>query len=107
MPASGAPTISARPAAQHVSFMIRFLFALSASACLLPALYSSSMTAPNPSPITTSSTRVVDVLAIIDQPSLDLVQSSLKQNADWAGILTCKAFFDLPAWVVIGISLSS
>ena len=45
--------------------------------------------------------------AIIDQHSLNLVQSWLKQNAAWAWDPYLQRIFDLPAWVVIGIVPSS
>jgi len=48
-------------------------------------------------------TKVVDVWAIIDQNSLNLVQSWLKQRLAWAWDPYLQRSFDLPAWAVVGI----
>jgi hypothetical protein len=48
-------------------------------------------------------TKVVDVWAIIDQNSLNLVQAWLKQKVAWAWDPYLQHVFDLPAWVVVGI----
>jgi len=48
-------------------------------------------------------TKVVDVWAIIDQTSLNLVQAWLKQRFAWAWDPYLQRAFDLPAWAVIGV----
>ncbi len=48
-------------------------------------------------------TKVVDVWAIIDQNSLNLVQNWLKQKVAWAWDPYLQQVFDLPAWAVVGI----
>jgi len=48
-------------------------------------------------------TKIVDVWAIIDQTSLNLVQNGLKQKVAWAWDPYLQRLFDLPAWVVVGI----
>ena len=48
-------------------------------------------------------TKVGDVWAIIDQNSLNLVQTWLKLKIAWAWDPYLQQSFDLPAWVVIGI----
>jgi hypothetical protein len=48
-------------------------------------------------------TKVVDVWAIIDQNSLNLVQGWLKQKLAWAWDPYLRRSFDLPAWAVVGI----
>jgi hypothetical protein len=48
-------------------------------------------------------TKVVDVWAIIDQNSLNLVQSWLKLRLAWAWDPYLQRSFDLPAWAVVGI----
>jgi hypothetical protein len=49
-------------------------------------------------------TKVGDVWAIIDQNSLNFVQDWLKQHLAWAWDPYLQKFFDLPAWVVVGIA---
>jgi len=48
-------------------------------------------------------TKIVDVWAIIDQTSLNLVQNWLKQKVAGALDPYLQRLFDLPAWVVVGI----
>ena len=48
-------------------------------------------------------TKVVDVWAIIDQNSFNLVQGWLKQKLAWAWDPYLQRSFDLPAWAVVGI----
>src|SRR5271156_185934 len=48
-------------------------------------------------------TNVNYVWALIDQNSLNFVQDWLKQHLAWAWDPYLEKFFDLPAWVVIGI----
>ena len=48
-------------------------------------------------------TKVVDVWAIIDQTSLNLVQSWLKMKFAWAWDPYLQRAFDLPAWIVVGV----
>jgi hypothetical protein len=47
--------------------------------------------------------RVGDIWAIIDQNSLNLVQSWLKQKLAWAWDPYIQGTFDLPAWAVVGV----
>jgi len=84
--------------------MIRFLFrfiglCLLASAFVL-LVYDGTKSIANHDVIYT---KVVDVWAIIDQSSLNLVQGWLKQRFAWAWDPYLQRVFDLPAWAVIGI----
>jgi hypothetical protein len=47
--------------------------------------------------------KVGEVLAIIDQNSLNLVQDWLRQKAAWGWDPYLRTVFDLPIWVVLGI----
>jgi len=47
--------------------------------------------------------KVDDVWALVDQNSLNFVQSWLKQKIPWAWDPYLQRAFDLPAWVVVGI----
>lgn len=49
-------------------------------------------------------TKVVDVWAIVDQNSLNLVQDWLKQKLAWAWDPYLQRAFHLPAWLVVGIA---
>jgi hypothetical protein len=46
---------------------------------------------------------VSDIWAIVDQTSLNVVQSWLKQRFVWAWDPYLQRGFDLPAWAVIGV----
>ncbi len=48
-------------------------------------------------------TKVVDAWAIVDQNSLNGLQTWLKQKAAWAWDPYLQKAFDLPAWVAIGV----
>jgi hypothetical protein len=50
--------------------------------------------------------KVVETWAMIDQNSLNFVQSWLKQKAPWAWDPYLQQSFDLPTWVVLGIVAS-
>jgi hypothetical protein len=49
-------------------------------------------------------TKLDDVWAIVDQNSLNSVQNWLKQRLSWAWDPYLEGGFDLPAWVVVGIT---
>ena len=104
MPASRVPTIIRHLQPQRVSVMIKFLLRF-IGLCLLATgfvflVYDGTKSIANHDLIYT---KVVDVWAIIDQHSLNVVQTWLKQRAAWAWDPYLQRIFDLPAWVVIGI----
>ena len=47
--------------------------------------------------------RTAEVWAMIDQSSLNVVQTWLKQKAAWAWDPYLQTVFDLPAWAILGI----
>ncbi len=98
----GTSTTTAQP--QPASLMIRFLLRF-IGLCLLATafvflVYDGTKSIANHDVIYT---KVVDVWAIIDQSSLNLVQAWLKQKITWAWDPYLQRAFDLPAWAVIGI----
>ncbi len=83
-----------------IRFLLRFIgLCLLASAFVL-LVYDGTKSIANHDVIYT---KVVDVWAIIDQSSLNLVQAWLKQKIAWAWDPYLQRTFDLPAWAVIGI----
>ena len=93
-------TAQPQPASLMIKFLLRFIGLCLLATAFVFLVYDGTKSIANHDVIYT---KVVDVWAIIDQSSLNLVQAWLKQKITWAWDPYLQRAFDLPAWAVIGI----
>ena len=83
-----------------IRFLLRFIGLCLLATAFVFFVYDGTKSIANHQIVTS---KVGDIWAIIDQNSLNLVQSWLKQKLAWAWDPYIQRSFDLPAWVVVGV----
>ena len=98
--ASAADSAHPQPGILMIRFLLRFVGLCLLATAFVFFVYDGTKSIANHDIVYT---KVVDVWAIIDQNSLNLVQGWLKQKLAWAWDPYLQRSFDLPAWVVAAI----
>jgi len=101
MPASRPPRRPASHCLAMIRFLLRFLGLCLLATAFFFLVYDGTKSIANQQLVTM---KVAEVWAMVDQDSLNLAQTWLKQTAMWAWDPFLQKIFNLPVWIVLAFA---